>query len=157
DSYEFLRRFAQQGSFAGDEDGVARVGAEGLAAEPGVPAEPRTVGGALGELTLRHIGRLQDELHVDIELRTDVETDAMHELVERLSLGHRSRVGKEARELGIRQRTHANSDSALHIPDALAYDDVAAELIVEPCLAERGAIGFIELQPLPLELLHMHG
>src|SRR5262245_54235409 len=114
-------------NFLAFEDGVLGIMGWGLTAHPGVPTQARAAARTFCQLTGRDFLRLQDQLHIKIQLRADVQPHQMDQHEERLALRSRRAVRQEFLKLNIAQWSQANANFALHVPNALAGDDTDAE------------------------------
>src|SRR5262249_47030649 len=134
---------------------VFRIISEWLAQNPGVPAQARLVVCTFSQAAHGHVSCLEYELYIEIKLRSNIKTYQVAQQEKRLALGHVGKVGNVLRELPIIERTQANPKLALHVPDAVADNEVDPQLTVAVEDAHARLVGRFELQPLPLELLHL--
>src|SRR5262245_15474863 len=97
---------------------MARHGAR---ARPAVPPQIRA---AFADIRRGHLFGAQNQLHVEVELRTDVHARELTERLERVA------ARQESFELRVGKRANADAELALHVPDTLADHHADADLIV---------------------------
>ncbi len=109
------------------ENRVLRVASRRFAAHPRVPSHVRTTVRSFGQLAGRDVPCLQNQLDIEVQLRTNIEPDQMDQHEKGLALRRRRAIRQKLRELRITEGTQANANFALHVPDALSGYEVNAQ------------------------------
>jgi hypothetical protein len=101
--------------------------------------------------------RLQDKLDVEVELRSGVQSNELGHQEERFSVHVRVGVREKLHELAVTQRSDANPELTLNIPDPVACNGVHAEFTVPVIPPKPGLARRVEDQPLALIFLDLNG
>jgi hypothetical protein len=137
--------------------GIISVPGRVLAADPCVPTETGAGAASFRELAFRNVLRFQDQLNVNMKLRSHIQAHQVYQDEECFSLWNRGPIRQEFNELGVGERPDSHPDLALKVKNALTDHSRFPELVVPGLIPEAGLVAPFQVEPFPLELPHLHG